>query len=1259
MNSAGVRRLRLLAPLVPFIVAAAVVTLKLPQSSQYAGTDPGFSLTETFGHILTQTWFAWSWYGIGSVNFYNFLVMPFYALLGPLNANFGAAAVSHILETVEFGGLGLGAYMLSMQVAGGDRPADVARSLAIALFAMFGTLGALLLLVPASLFQPAFALWPILLAWEMRLLRERRRAIEVVAYALLMYFALSCNLAHSVVGLALSLLVAARSCAESRSFGRASRIAAIAGSIVTLLTMPLWLPVLVYHFSGASPIFFNSNLARPDDLVYHAAASASQSSLAALLQFNTIVWWKDLDQAKAFANPFITISTFALAALALLGLCNGAYAASLRRFWGVLWLLALFLAKGMHAPFGSYYAHFLTLPMASLFREANDKFLLAVYITTVALAAFGLSRIRVTPARIVVGIALLCSAIPFFSGSPLLEPFVTRVPADYAKVASIIGSDAYGRVLSIAPSNINEQGSLYWYRGSNLDEALLTNPVTYSYAFQVLGLSETPAFNDDRMTAAAEFFAERQAGRILGIRYILVHKDFTQSFDIGFAQNGDQLVNGPRIAQAVLAQCELDPGLERLFDGRYLALYRVRTVDAVVGSVDRLHAVRGYGNALFSLLETAPGSRGFVFSGTQPGGGVTALPPALYTDEIDTFVQPPAAGMTTDQQLSAPDRNDAISSLFAALPVSHTLVAALPPGDLVDGIQPPGDWGLRFVLPDARVRPLSAFYRHRSGYSAWDANDVPLVAPVPSPSARAFGLLGAAANTLSSPTAVAASISPNIPIAGDLHAFIAIAGSQQTVGDSGVLGLRLAGSDGEFDVYVNLGFDIHGKQPDPKSLAGVLSYARAPRIVSVNVDIPSALAAVRAVDPSAGQPYEPGLRIVRATLVLNTQPDEHDSLPTLAAFRLYDKTPDDYEAQQLTANEAMPALSISDASNAVTASIDRPQAARELSATPSNGSVVLADYRFRSWTPGTLVLSTDAFVQQGGGYTADIVFTYRGERYRLDDVPLDTPQEAPPWGVMPFDISIAHPVKPVFLEWNRVTLDLRPVLPDLQRSRVERVVVKFTMGQLTPARSMFVFGPLEGFRNDPKAFPLTPLQLNGRTLPPLRILRAGANATVNFPSLVPLPGRPMDFTTKVELSNVPHVVRIGPAINATHTVSNGIMVDPTLTTIALSAPGVIELGTTYNQGWTLRAGSVSAGNALLPELAAWMSTRPQDAPHFVADGFANAWNVPPGKYTLVFFPQVVRDFSVLLMIALAAIGLLAWVGVAAFFRIARARKEAA
>ena len=147
-----VRYLRLGAPLVPFVVAAIIVALKLPGDAQYVGTDVGFSFVSPARHVFDLTWYAWSWYGPGSIDLYNLSVAPFYFFVELFHvAQLSAVQISHAMEVLQFGGIGLGAYVLSAGVIGQERPRDVVASLCVGLFTMFSYFGAIVLLVPASL----------------------------------------------------------------------------------------------------------------------------------------------------------------------------------------------------------------------------------------------------------------------------------------------------------------------------------------------------------------------------------------------------------------------------------------------------------------------------------------------------------------------------------------------------------------------------------------------------------------------------------------------------------------------------------------------------------------------------------------------------------------------------------------------------------------------------------------------------------------------------------------------------------------------------------------------------------------------------------------------------------------------------------------------------------------------------------------------------------------------------------------------------
>lgn len=503
-----------------------------------------------------------------------------------------------------------------------------------------------------------------------------------------------------------------------------------------------------------------------------------------------------------------------------------------------------------------------------MLRESNDKFILVVYIAIVVLASIGLRSLRSNFARGLVAVALLGSAAPFFFGHPFLNGFIVRMPADYARVADLLGADPQARVFSVTPSNLNEQASTYWFHGSNLDDALFHNPITYSTTFASMGFSAASGYGDDRLISASEYFADRQIGKILGIGYILVHKDFTQGFDIGFSQTQEMHVNGQRIAQGILRQCETDKDLELLFDGPYLRLYRVRAADAPLAAFASLHAVQGYGNALFPLLELSPGNRGFVFSGTQSSNVLDAVPPTRFADRIVTFIDRPSDLLTSDQILSSPDLEDAIGDGFARLPVPQTSAASMPPGDYFVGTRGSDVMALRFPIARSGRYPMAAFYRHRAGYSAVSSNRLTLVAALPlQPSPEDVGLDDPIVQqVIASKYLISADADARFPLAGATRAFLVLSATHSTLSEPAALELTFETDGGRSNVWLPLSDweSVVLSNPAP-TLLGTLNLPDAPAIGNLDLDVMSAVVRGARTQPGSVL-YRPGVRIVRARI---------------------------------------------------------------------------------------------------------------------------------------------------------------------------------------------------------------------------------------------------------------------------------------------------------------------------------------------------------------------------------------------------------
>ncbi len=1255
----------MVAPVIPFFVATVVVLLKLPGNAIYAGADNGFANISPARHIFDAVWYSWSWFasgvsgGVGSVNLYNMLVTPYYVPFAFLQlAHPSPTVTSHVLEILKYGAMGLGPYLLAATVLGTSTRRDILTSLCIALFAMFNVLSALWLLQPASQFQLTFGLWPCIVAWEIRLLRDRRSTWEIVAFIALMYYALSFNPAHTICGWILLVAVALGWVRATGQAREAIRVGLLTATSLVLFTMPFWLSIVVYHAVGGSPLVSSSNLAAAGALIDHVRTSNSLSSFAGLFRLNTIVWWPTVDRSKDFDNPVMILANLSLAALAIAGLLNRGFDASTRRFWGAVWLLALFASKGLHAPLGDYYAWFLALPGADMFRESNDKFMLIAYIATIVLAAIGLRAVSRTSTRVVVAAALVVSAFPFLFQQPYLEQFFVRLPADYARVSALLETEPDARVLSFAPSDLNDQGSAFWFHGGNLDTTYFRNPVTYATALQALEFSKAPLYDDDGLVSAQEFFADRQLGRILGMRYVLVHKDFTNSLDVGY-ERSDLRVNGFSISHALMLQCEKDPDLEKVYDGAYLALFRVRTIDSPLAAVARLHAVSGYGNTLFPLLEMEPGNRGFAFSGAQ-AGDISAIPAPSYADAVEAIVAAPSR-LTTDQVLSSKSLERSTAAAFEGLRLPHTSVGGMPPGDIQSGTRASEALALSFPSPGIVGADLAAFYRHTPGYSEFETSDLRFVRGGILPSSPgAVGLTRDVRDLVRSGRALSTSVLANVPLTSGLQMYVSLVGTQRAIAEPTVFELSMDGPGGPATLWILAAFSQLGTEEQSAPNFGALSdlehltpFSDEPAVGSVNLNVNAIVNAAIQSESDRELLYRPGLKVVRATLFLVPRAEEKLASTPTATIRMYDSLGSDFDAQNSVDIVTAPAaLSLSlppspapdgpppvASKYRVGLASGAPGALALSAESLSNGEVAAARYDLVRWTPNQLVLRTVAGGSQAGEFHVKIDYRYRGREFSISAPIADRPADVP-FGGAPLALGKLQTDPDDTSNWRQLNIDLRALLPDLARVVVRRVTISETLKDVSPGPSWCLFGALEGIRNDAAGYPLTALTVAGKTASLKSVSRLGYDARVAFGRLPATASYPIVVASERLQANVPSSVELGPRLASNPPIANGTLIDPTVGTITLGSAGTIELATMYNKAWAVRRGAFKAPAGLLPALSAWLATTPDTAPHFVTEGFANAWSVPAGSYTLIFIPQIARDVALLAVGPILAIWLL-------------------
>ena len=595
--------------------------------------------------------------------------------------------------------------------------------------------------------------------------------------------------------------------------------------------------------------------------------------------------------------------------------------------------------------------------------------------------------------------------------------------------------------------------------------------------------------------------------------------------------------------------------------------------------------------------------------------------------------------------MSSSDLENTIGGGFTRLPVPQTSIASMPPGDYFAGSRGSDEIALWFPIARAARYPMTAFYRHRAGYSAVEANGLALVASAPEPSPQDAGLNDPIVQkVIASRDLVSTEADAQFALAGSTRAFLTLSAARLTFSQPGALELTVETDAGRSNVWIPLGnWEGDVRANAARTLLGALNLPDAPSTGSQDFDVISAVVARSRTGPGRAL-YRPGAHIVRVKVLLAGSPYDRVGKAPVASIRLYDGGPDDYAAQnRLASLQKVEALAAGGSAARAGRMTDVPGSAVLSAGSLDKGTVVRASYRYTSWKRGQLVLVGHALLQPTGTFSASVTYDYAGKRYVKESLPVSTAPEREPYGLLPLELdNPASADTSKFSNWTRLIIDLRAVLPDLARSSVQRVVIAVKLDSDSGGPVRFGFGPLEGYA-DARGYPLTSLAVNGSAVAPVRIEPRGADAAVEFaPRAASPPG--VTIASGPLQANAPSAVRLGVPVAANATIAEGQLLDPTLGTVVVPSGGVIELGTMFNNGWVLRSGSPRPFG-IFRELGAWFSTQPLIAPHFVTDGFANAWAVPAGTYTVVFLPQVVRDASVLALpavVALAAILALGW-----------------
>ncbi len=631
---------RLAIPLAAFIALDAFVTAQnLPTGKIFAGHDSGFSAYYPWKLLALATS---PWNSENALGYPDFLApqaLP-YAVLGVVISSLhpSAAILGKIYFCLALAILQLGIFWLSWLAIGKASLTGTIRensfwwhvwaaSLA-AIFASFNPYTAYLLTFPIISFQLGIAIWPFIIAYEVYILSANYPMKHIPFFVALLIFATSGNPAHVMLGFVLVLSIFL----YNVTFGGKKQLLLSAIVALALLggTAHIWLPVI-----GTATLIHGSTVVREalkydQTVIFNDQVRESiRSSLSALLRFDGVSTWDYMPSSTYYSARTIALSGYAPILLSIVALLTRSRIAA--ALWIVL-ICGIEMAKDVHGPFPIYTPWlFEHVPGYATFRESYDKYMLLVIISMPTAAAIGLGFLATRRSVYAKGFAIafalpaLYVGFPFWSGRVANPAYQVTIPSEYTKVATILGDRDTTRVLTL-PGNYLDSYTTSWFSGLNFENTLYKAQVVNGAIFKQRGISHAPLYNDDSMQFASDLPSLVRILGLYSIQYIVLHKDATTEFS-RFARTSR--VNGPLFARRAQEVLDRQPILERIFDGRYLAAYRMRSRTSMLSGSPEIVPVVGYENQMLALasagLAGPRGSSALVFSGNSSAAFPTTL----------------------------------------------------------------------------------------------------------------------------------------------------------------------------------------------------------------------------------------------------------------------------------------------------------------------------------------------------------------------------------------------------------------------------------------------------------------------------------------------------------------------------------------------------------------------------------------------------------------------------------------------------------
>lgn len=359
--------------------------------------------------------------------------------------------------------------------------------------------------------------------------------------------------------------------------------------LILLATAYIYLPMLSIK---ANP-YGNIDIAR--ELFASVRFNSKFTSLANLFLLGGSVTWPNYTYFDTYTKGFTFLALgYGIIALALVSLILP-FGKKLKIFLGLVLIVSLFFGKGTHPPFENIFMSiFSALPMlVGMYRNVYNKFIFfSVFSISILLGIFVVQAWDYFPQRLkkvgrislfFIPFLICVYTWPFFVGIMMQYhggDMLTVIPDEYRTASQWLTDDQTDtKVLSLPPAPRGAGLILQWdgnnrYVGFHPDKIFLNRPTLDSYWYLEKGLYGLGESNSWTGSAFEDVFEDvLQYANIHNIRYLMLHKDFVESYNFG--GTGLSIIDG-KLKSETLQQVIGDiPDVELIANTKFYTIYKL------------------------------------------------------------------------------------------------------------------------------------------------------------------------------------------------------------------------------------------------------------------------------------------------------------------------------------------------------------------------------------------------------------------------------------------------------------------------------------------------------------------------------------------------------------------------------------------------------------------------------------------------------------------------------------------------------------